>query len=432
MKLLVSNGGTLHVRSAPAVVTTPSNVIATLQSTDTLTPLETDAAVAAKIGTTQDQAQWIHVRTANGQEGYVAAWVVIYQDQAVSPPAQAAPTAPVTAPGTPVQPPAQAAPSAPGGTPTDLYSYIAAIPQNDVTIPQGYYDFWAQSQKLGLPAPFDVSPTQLAYPALSHMPVNGFGPNTFSVGNWQAYYSHVDGMHNGLDHIVPLGTPLQALSDGVIVGTQANWQFLGNANDKSIILWCYLPDSVRDGQGRRMMSNVLVAYGHLSDNTTVKRHDVVKAGQVIEISGRPFGETGNDHLHLEVHLLSGDPKLPHASGRQILGDYKHVQPFANINPFNPMLFFSERLVRYHLHQGKKIGFGSSPTYPNAAMLASLGLTAWPPLDFFTLASFQYGAPPIWTIKQPPWPDGIYDLPTELQRITNFTPFVPYPTDFLQG
>ncbi len=178
-----------------------------------------------------------------------------------------------------------------------------------------------------------------------------------------------------------------------------------------------------------MLSNVLVAYGHLSDNARVKRHDVVKAGQVIGLSGRPAGSADNDHLHLEVHLLSGDSHLPRQATRRLLSDLKRPQPFDNNTPFNPLLFFSERLVKYHLYQGQQIGFGSSPTYPAPATLTQRGIQ-WPALDFFTIASYQYGTSPIWNFKTLPWPDGIYDLPTQLQRIADFTAFEPYPVDFL--
>ncbi len=404
-KLLVATGNGVNVRSSAGVVNNPDNKIDAVAAAEAMTPLESDSAVAAKIGTTEAQNQWINVKTARVASGYVAAWLVAYQ-------------------GT-VQTPISVAPTG------DLNSFIASIPADAVKIPQGYYDFWAKRAILGLPDPFDVSPTDPGYPALTRMQVNGFGPNTFSLHNWTQYYSHVDGMHNGLDHIVKFGTPLLAVADGVIIGTQAQWQFLGNANDKSIILWCFMPTSANDAQGRRTMSNVLVAYGHLSDNTRVKRHDVVKAGDVIGISGRPYGETGNDHLHMEVHLLSGDSKIYRPSGRQLLTDYRHAQPFDNSAPFNPMLFFSERLVRYQTYLGERVGFGGSePTYPNAQLLAANGLSAWSALDFFTLANFRYGAAPIWTVKTLPWPAGIYDLPTEITRINDFTPFVPYPIDFL--
>jgi murein DD-endopeptidase MepM/ murein hydrolase activator NlpD len=310
----------------------------------------------------------------------------------------------------------------------DLHNYINTIPDN-YSIPQGYKAFWAQRGKLGLPDPFDISPTKLDAAKVGRMPVNGFGPNSFSVANWQAYYRNVCGMHNGLDHIIPRGTPLVAVSDGVIVGTQTSWPFMGNPNDKDIILWCFLPEQYKDSQGRRMLSNVLVAYAHLSNNTVVKRHQVVKAGDVIGISGNPAGESGNDHLHLEVHLLTGDNALPKTGTRKLLSDYKRPQPFDNRTPFNPLLFFSERLVKYHLHQGKKMGFGSGPTYPDNARLAKLGLK-WPALDFFTLGCFQYGTAPIWTFNTTPWPNGIYDLDTLTKRLANYTEFVPYPADFI--
>jgi hypothetical protein len=261
------------------------------------------------------------------------------------------------------------------------------------------------------------------------MPVNGFGPNSFSAANWQAYYKNVCGMHNGLDHIVPTGTPLIAVSDGIIVGNQQVWPFMGNPAEQTLVLWCFLPESYKDAQGRRMLSNVLVAYAHMSNNSVVQRRTAVKAGQVIGISGHPVNEPNNAHLHLEVHLLSGDPSLPKASTRRLLADFKRAQPFDNHTPFNPMLFFSERLVKYHLHQGKKLGFSGGPTYPSASRLSSMGLQ-WPTLDFFTLGCFQYGSTPIWNTPRTPWPSGIYDLQTQVQRIANFTPFDPYPCDFI--
>ncbi|MEP7287743.1 MAG: SH3 domain-containing protein [Chloroflexota bacterium] len=426
-KLLGFPGDTLNVRSTPAIVTSPDNKIETLLNGAIMTPLEDDATLATKVGSTRDQGLWIQVRTASGNTGYVAAWLVIYASAPV--------VSPTTQPTSqPVVTPSSGGTSETGGTANsrslqpELNTYIDSIP-NNYTIPQGYNDFWAQSQKLGLPDPFDISPTKLNATSLSHMLVNGFGPNTFSALNWNQYYKNVCGMHNGLDHIVPVGTPLVAVSDGIIVGNQTNWRYMGNADDKDIILWCFLPEQYKDNQGRRMLSNVLVAYSHMSDNTVVKRHDVVQVGQTIGISGNPAGETNNAHLHLEVHLLSGDNNLPRPSGRKLNVDYKPVQPFGNITPFNPLLFFSERLVKYHQHQGKKIGFNGGPTYPNAAQLSSMGLN-WPPLDFFTLASFQYGSPVIWTVSRLPWPKGIYDLPTLNQRIANYTAFDPYPADFL--
>jgi len=427
-KQITSASGNLNVRSAPMISTSPDNKIDAVTAGDALTPLEDDASVSAKVGTTQDQNQWIRVRTPSGKEGFVAAWLVIYLGTATVPPTQPAPQ--------PTQQPSTPQPSTPQPAPTgtvsgatiqpDLHNFINGISAS-YPIPQGYYDFWAQRTKLGLPDPFDISPTQLAASAIGRMPVNGFGPNTFSSLYWSQYYKNVCGMHNGLDHIIPVGTPLVALSDGIIVGTQSQWPFMGNPQELCTILWCYLPDSIRDSQGRRMLSNVLVAYAHMSNNTTVQRHQQVKAGQVIGLSGHPVGEPNNAHLHLEIHLLSGDTSL--GAGRKLLSDYKGPQPFDNHTPFNPMLFFSEKLVKYHLNQGKVIGFGSDPTYPSPAKVSSLGLN-WPALDFFTIAQFKYGSTPIWSVKSTPWPAGIYDLPTLIQRIGSYAAFNPYPADFL--
>jgi murein DD-endopeptidase MepM/ murein hydrolase activator NlpD len=415
-KKLTLTDTSLNVRSAPMIQTSPDNRIETLIPPAELTPLEDAASLNVKVGTTAAQNLWIKVRTPSGKEGYVAAWLVGFVQPVVVQPVGGIGSAAIT-----------------GGTggrsiQSDLHAYIDTIP-NNYPIPQTYYNFWAQRERLGLPDPFDISPTKLDAARVGRMPVNGFGPNSFALKNWQAFYSNVCGMHNGLDHIVQTGTPLVAVSDGIIVGDQTVWPFMGNRNDKDIILWCFLPEKYKDAQGRRMLSNVMVAYAHTSNNAVVKRRQVVKAGEVIAISGNPAGSVGNDHLHLEVHLLSGDNHLPRPGSRKLNPDYKLAQPFDNRTPFNPMLFFSERLVKYHLHQGKKIGFGSGPTYPAPATLSGSGLN-WPVLDFFTLGSFQYGSASIWTVRSLPWPAGIYDMPTLLTRINNYTAFQPYPCDFI--
>jgi murein DD-endopeptidase MepM/ murein hydrolase activator NlpD len=414
-------GDFINVRGTPMIA--PDNIVGRADAGAELTPLEDDDSVAFKVGSTQEQNLWLRVRTSGGQEGYVAAWLVKLTLEG------GAGTVAFNA-------------NAPVQDLKALYDYIATIPDADYPLPQGYRDFQAQRQRIGLPDPFDVSPTLPTTYDLRNLVVNGFGPNTFSFLNWQSYYRFVCGMHNGLDHIVPAGTPLLAVSDGIIVGTQAHWPFLFSKFEQTLVLWPFLPDSVRDSQGRRMLSNVLVAYGHMSNNTSyVKRHDVVKAGQVIGLSGfptnqnkdgNPAPETGNPHLHLEVHLLSGDTRLPRSIGRNpgLLRDYNRPQPFDTNTPFNPLLFFSPRLVKYHLHQGKKSGFGGGPTYPSAAALAGRGLGTWPALDFFTISCFQYGSNAIIWNMTPPWANGIYDLPTLVQRVQQYAAFEPYPADFL--
>ncbi len=315
-----------------------------------------------------------------------------------------------------------------------LYAYIASIP-NNYAITQGYYDFQAQREKLGLPAPFDVPPT--AYEP-SKLPLNGFGPNTFALNNWSNWYTRVCGMHNGLDHNVPLGTPLLALSDAIIVGDRSQWPFMSSRYEKTLVIWCLLPD---DGSGTRKLSNVLVAYGHMSNNTVVKKGDRVKAGQIIGYSGYPHNEDatsgkvieqpGNAHLHMEVHLLSGDNNTPYSRNRNpgLLRAYKKPQPFDNNTPFNPFLFFSERMVKYQMHQAVTVG----RTYPDANALARVAppIRNWPPLDFFTVAYFQYPgvryANIIWKAQNPPpWGKGVYGVSDALERIKTWDAFEPYP------
>jgi murein DD-endopeptidase MepM/ murein hydrolase activator NlpD len=307
-----------------------------------------------------------------------------------------------------------------------INDYIKNI-QSNYPLPPEYKQFWSQAKKLGLPDPFDTLPVIVDAAPKANMKVNGFGPNSFAFNNWHDYYSGTCGMHNGFDYIIPLGTPLCAVADGVIVGGQAEWPFLKAAAEKTVVLWCFLPPNMKDSQGRRMMSNVLVAYGHMSDNTKVKRHQVVKSGDLIGLSGRPAGETSNDHLHLEVHMLTGDPRL---NAGTLLVDYKGRQAFRNMCPFNPLLFFSERLNKYHIYQGQSLGYGGGPNYPSQTTLTRNGYQGWPNLDYFTVGQFIYGGASIWNIKTGDWPSSFFSLPTLMKRIADYTPFDPYPTDFL--
>jgi hypothetical protein len=204
----------------------------------------------------------------------------------------------------------------------------------------------------------------------------------------------------------------------------------------TLTLWCLLPESVTGPN--RMLSNVLIAYGHMSNNKVVKKHEIVKAGQIIGYSGFPRFSDGstdpkNAHLHMEIHLLSGDNNTPRPRKRQkpLLEAYNRRQPFDNNTPFNPILFFSERLVKYHLHQSEVRG----RKYPDMATLSAQRLS-WPPLDFFSMGYYQYsktkGANIIWNSRTLPWPDGVYDINTMNQRIANFEPFVPYPLSNVKG
>src|SRR5258708_38086534 len=74
-KLLTFAGDILHVRSAPAMVDNPDNKIETLQAVAQVQPLEDDASLSKKVGTTKDQNLWIHVQPPSGKQVYFAAWL---------------------------------------------------------------------------------------------------------------------------------------------------------------------------------------------------------------------------------------------------------------------------------------------------------------------------------------------------------------------
>jgi murein DD-endopeptidase MepM/ murein hydrolase activator NlpD len=401
MPVLASTIEGLNVRNGP---NTNTIVLQQLHLHETVALLEPLDQAIAKINKGKDSGEFINILTNAGNRGYVAAWLV-ERSTAL--------------------------------TKGDIDDYINGIP-DEFPIASQVDQMRALQDQLGLPDPFDVLPVETRTDgALVNLMINGFGPNTFSSQHWPNYYSGTAGMHNGFDYIIPSGTPLYALSDGVII---KDWIFMGSPFERTVTLWCFLPERFKDSQGRRMMSNVLVAYAHTSDNSLKNQFDVVKAGDQIAISGVPRDrdrttgklvlETNNAHLHMEVHLLTGDNQLVRPSQRQLLTAYKHAQPFSNQTPWNPMLFFSKRLARYHLHQGKTIGYFGQPSYPTAGTLQSIGAGYLPALDFFTLGYYEYGSGVVW--KRPAtgvWPRGVVTIDQLPARLQAFTPFVPYEATF---
>lgn len=361
--------------------------------------LEDEEKVLEKMGTSASDNQWIKVEDSNGLQGYAAAWLVTPSRQL---------------------------------TQAGVDARINALP--DVTYPSGYEYLWTQQEKLGLPDPFDVLPVQISSDEIfANMQVNGYGPNTFALWNWQNWYSRIGGMHNGYDFIVKTGTPMLAVSDGVII---KNWLFMSNSAEITTCLWCFLPEKYRDSKGRRMMSNVLVAYGHLSSNKERAHKEVVKAGDVIGLGGTPAGMNYNDHLHYEVHLMTGDMDLSNRrSPRKLLSLYNHEQPMDNNTPWNPLLFYSKRLVNYQVYQGEAIGYPSGrttyPDYPTIAMMKARGTHHLPEMDQFTLGYYRYGLAKVWNKPSSgTWGTGI--VPTEMleERIPTFDDFEPYEATFL--
>jgi murein DD-endopeptidase MepM/ murein hydrolase activator NlpD len=375
----------LNVRSGSS---TQAPVIATLGKNQQVSALESAENVRSKTARPSSDNQWINIRLDDGRTGFVAAWLVT-----------------------------QSA----GIAKADIDSFIDSIPDR-FEIPAEYDTLWAAQDRVGLPDPFNELPIQITTQSrIVNLTINGFGPNSFALQNWTRYYSNTAGMHNGYDYIVETGTPLRAVADGVIV---RNWPFLNNPADKTVMLWCYLPAQFKDTSGNRQMSNVLVAYAHLSNNDLKKEGDIVKAGDVIGISGTPAGESDNDHLHIEVHLLAGDTPL-RKSTRRLLALYQGDQPNDSFTPFNPLLFFSKRLIKYHLQQGFSRGYAGLPAYPTAETLGQQGAAHLGLLDQFTLAYYQYGSSVVWKNAGKPWPTGVITLRMLPDRLPSFPTWTAY-------
>lgn len=276
------------------------------------------------------------------------------------------------------------------------------------TIPPGALRFRELSEHLGLPAPFEYLPVHPMPPAsVEALEFQGFGPTTFAFEQWMLYYERSRGMNNGIDFYVPEGTPLIAVADGVIV----DFRFLSSDKDRSLALRPYLPDQFRAPDGSRVLSNVIVGYGHLTGDPTselVRAGDEVRAGQIIGTSGWPVYERddgtvsvqgNNAHLHLEVHLVT---------------DGEHS--FGNHQPLNPLLFWSPRLVAF---QARLASHSQSPPYPTSGQ-------PWGRLGFFTIGGFRYDpATVVWEYEptaDAQWPPGVYELDDMIAAMQNYKPY----------
>lgn len=273
------------------------------------------------------------------------------------------------------------------------------------TVPASVNKFWQMRDTLGLPDPFEYLPVHPTPPShLEAMTFDGFGPNNFAFQNWELYYQATRGMHGGIDFNLPEGAPLIAVADGQIVP----FTFLGTPGEQSIALRPYLPDRYRKPDGSRVLSNVIVGYGHLTGDPTshlVQPGSVVQAGQIIGTSGWPLyvkddGSLGiqvnNAHLHLEVHFIT--------DGQQALGSF---------TPFNPLLFWSPRLVAWQARLAER------PPYPTSGQ-------PWGRLGFFSVGCFSYSpATVVWQYtptRDAPWPQGVYDLDGMLGFVQTFAPY----------
>ncbi len=104
-----------------------------------------------------------------------------------------------------------------------------------------------------------------------------------------SYYSRLHGLHNGVDWVVPVGTPLYSMSYGIVKWINGQG-YLVNTNEQSI--------GIQYGK-------VIVMYGHLIGGRPVAGlapGDEVTPGMLIGYSGHPVDEPNNAHLHMETRL----------------------------------------------------------------------------------------------------------------------------------
>lgn len=120
------------------------------------------------------------------------------------------------------------------------------------------------------------------------VPVEG-GRITSGFGYRIHPIARVRRMHDGLDFVIPVGTPVYATADGVVEfsGTKGGY---GN---------CVVLKHEKSGYG--------TLYGHLS-KLSVSQGQAVKRGQVIAYSGNTGSSTG-PHLHYEVQSADGAQKF---------------------------------------------------------------------------------------------------------------------------
>ena len=152
-------------------------------------------------------------------------------------------------------------------------------------------NYYIQHHLLGLPAGTGLdaqhpASVRFIWPVPGSTLSQPFGPSPYPFEPPLGTYPH---FHTGLDLAAPLGTPVYAAGDGIVVAATQSDVGYGN----HIIL-------AHDG-------HTLTLYGHLQV-MGVKAGDTVKQGQVIGLMGSTGNSTG-PHTHFEVRI-DGVPVNP--------------------------------------------------------------------------------------------------------------------------
>ncbi len=162
----------------------------------------------------------------------------------------------------------------------------------------------------------------LSYPVKKVNITQYFGNTSFSTKNPQVYNG---AGHNGIDFAIPLGTPLYAAADGVVVGVDdSDASCRGASYGKWILI--------------KHTNGLATLYAHMS-SFAVSEGQTVSSGQKIGLSGNTGYSTG-PHLHFTVYATQG----VHVAGpteykSKSCGTYMRI-PIAPRNAYlNPLSYF---------------------------------------------------------------------------------------------
>jgi len=178
---------------------------------------------------------------------------------------------------------------------TDLAQLLEAQEQD--LILRSYQTAWAQAEvgtglalvNNALPVGKTIAGLKLSYPLAQFTITQGYGPTSFALEPPLGPFRH---FHTGIDLSAPLGTPVMAAADGVVVAVGHGAIGYGN----------YVV--IAHGGG------IATLYGHLLQ-TSVSAGQVVVRGQVVGLEGSTGFSTGpHVHFELRVNNLVTDP-LPY-------------------------------------------------------------------------------------------------------------------------
>jgi murein DD-endopeptidase MepM/ murein hydrolase activator NlpD len=173
--------------------------------------------------------------------------------------------------------------------PTDVTTALAALleQQEQDLISKSYQAAWNQAQVGAglalatrlLPPGTNLSPLVLSWPMTGARITQPFGPSDLVLEPPLGPYPH---FHTGIDIAAPLGTPVLAAADGIVVGVAHTSVGYGN----------YV--MIAHGGG------VITLYAHLLE-TDVSMGDRVARGKKIGLEGSSGLSTG-PHVHFEVRI----------------------------------------------------------------------------------------------------------------------------------